>query len=87
MADASKSSKSWYNVRPMSVIKPYIIWEPYDEALGVYHLVIRGDSPTMATGVVNTPESTYATNDLFIEDPPNSGAYRYVGRKDDILIM
>lgn len=85
--NVSRDFKDWFTLRPAPIVEPYVIWEPYDEAMGVYHLVIRGDSPTMATGVGNTPEGNYATNDLFMEEPPNSGYWRHLGRKDDTLVM
>lgn len=69
-------------------MEPYMLWEPVDPAAGVYHLVVRGDCPSLATGAGNLPNGDIATNDLFRRDEeagPN--AWIHIGRKDDVLVM
>ncbi|KAI7879561.1 acetyl-CoA synthetase-like protein [Lichtheimia hyalospora FSU 10163] len=79
--------KYWYTLRPTSLMQDYVQWEPFDEKLGTYHLVIKAGSPLMATNIGNRPNGDYATNDIFVEEPANSGYWRHCGRKDDTLVM
>lgn len=83
----SENFKNWVLLRPVDSVEPYCDWEPFDEANGVYHLVVKGSSPFMATGVANRANGDYATNDLFQMDPENPGYWRHVGRQDDTLVM
>lgn len=82
-----EDEKYWYTMKPVSLLQDHILWEPFDEKLGLYHLVIKADSPCMATGVGNRPNGDYATNDIFVEEPANSGYWKHCGRKDDTLVM
>ncbi|ORZ00285.1 hypothetical protein BCR43DRAFT_540226 [Syncephalastrum racemosum] len=83
----SDDFKKWSLLRPVDSVQPYCDWEPFDEANGVYHLVVKGNSPFMATGVANRANGDYATNDLFQMDPESPGYWRHVGRQDDTLVM
>ncbi|KAI8141740.1 hypothetical protein BJV82DRAFT_617342 [Fennellomyces sp. T-0311] len=82
-----RDHKKWYAVKPASSVESYCYWEPFDEAMGIYQLVIKANYPAMATGVGNRPNGDYATSDLFMQDPPNSGYWRHLGRNDDTLVM
>ncbi|KAJ8654164.1 hypothetical protein O0I10_010112 [Lichtheimia ornata] len=82
-----EDEKYWYTMKPVSLLQDYVLWEPFDEKLGLYHLVLKADSPCMATGVGNRPNGDYATNDIFVEEPANSGYWKHCGRKDDTLVM
>lgn len=84
--DDTRDDIPWNSTRPSHIIKDYCHFEPYDEQAGTYHLVIKSGAPNLATGVENRPDG-FGTNDLFIQDPPNSGYWRHLGRKDDILVM
>ncbi|KAL0092094.1 hypothetical protein J3Q64DRAFT_1342074 [Phycomyces blakesleeanus] len=77
----------WNNLRPSRLIIEYCVWEPYFADPELVHLVIKGDCPSMAHGVVNREDGNYGTRDLFKETSPNSGYYSYYGRMDDTLIM
>ncbi|KAI9250966.1 hypothetical protein BDA99DRAFT_469417 [Phascolomyces articulosus] len=87
VSNMSRNNTEWYALKPAKQILPYCIWEPYDDAKGIYHLVIKADCPSIATNVGNRPNGDYATNDLFMEDPPKSGYWRHLGRNDDTLVM
>ncbi|KAG2233416.1 hypothetical protein INT48_007446 [Thamnidium elegans] len=66
----------------------YCVFESGDQNDStIKHLYIRGDSPSMATGVSNRSDGGYDTNDLFKEDANNPGYYIHLGRRDDTLIM
>ncbi|KAI9030908.1 hypothetical protein CLU79DRAFT_785955 [Phycomyces nitens] len=80
-------SDKWNSVRVTPTIKDYHSWEPYNSEPGLYHLVIKSNSPFSANNISNREDGHYSTNDLFKETPPNSGYYIYYGRMDDILVM
>jgi thioester reductase-like protein len=90
-ADMDPKSKNWGSIRAFGADeegKPYCVFEVNDPAdPTVFHLYIRGDSPTLANGVANRPDGGYDTNDLFLEDSHFPGYYIYQGRRDDVLIM
>ncbi|KAI9485154.1 hypothetical protein BDB00DRAFT_773619 [Zychaea mexicana] len=87
VSNITQGYEQWYAFRPALPLIPYCIWEPHDEAKGIYHLVIKADCPALATNAGNRPNGDYATNDLFMEDPPKSGYWRHLGRNDDTLVM
>lgn len=85
-SDLYRGNKDWDLLRPIQMVEPYCTFEPVDEAAGLYHLVVRGDSPFLATGVANRANGDYATNDIFKRVGPK-GYYRHMGRLDDTLVM
>ncbi|KAI9253371.1 hypothetical protein BDA99DRAFT_587258 [Phascolomyces articulosus] len=72
-------------IQPYKKLFPYFILEPYGDS--TYHVVVRHDCPSLATGVGNRPNGDYATSDLIKEYPKGSGEWSIVGRMDDILVM
>ncbi len=42
--------------------------------------------PFLAENISNSPDGCYTAGDIFLEDPPNSGYYRILGRQDDTLV-
>ncbi|KAI9363163.1 hypothetical protein BD770DRAFT_440387 [Pilaira anomala] len=59
--------------------------EPFDE--NRYQLVIKKESPFLATGVQNRKNGDYATKDLLVKSKDVSNGYNYAGRADDVLVM
>ncbi|ORY94131.1 hypothetical protein BCR43DRAFT_477660 [Syncephalastrum racemosum] len=87
-ADPDRKNKHWFSLIPKKMMEPYLRWELMDETAGVYHLVVRGDCPSLATGAANLPNGDIATHDLFRRDAeagPN--AWIHIGRQDDVLVM
>lgn len=82
-----KDNPKWNSLRFGKAMQEYLIWEPVDKEKGIYHLAIRGDCPTLATGVSNRANGDYATNDLFLNDPEDHELWYHRGRKDDTLVM
>lgn len=76
---------SCYKVRCLLPNDPHIKMEPQGDNL--YECVVYKGF-TLAAELWLNPEAPnpYRTNDLFIQDPPNSGLYVLQGRKDDILV-
>lgn len=90
-SDLNPKSKNWLSLKPY-LKDPngsyYCVFETNDESEpDIKHCYIRGDSPTLATGVSNRADGNYDTNDLFRENPNFPGYYDYLGRRDDTLIM
>lgn len=85
------ASKNWDCLAPYQKDSSgdfYCVFETNDETEpAIKHLYIRGDSPTLATGVSNRADGGFDTNDLFRENPNFPGFYEYLGRRDDTLIM
>ncbi|KAI7884620.1 acetyl-CoA synthetase-like protein [Lichtheimia hyalospora FSU 10163] len=77
----------WNACRPCKLVAEYCMWEPFDELLDVYHLVIKAGCPKMSPRIANRVNGDFATNDLFMEDPPGSGYWCHLGRIDDTLLM
>ncbi|KAG2211209.1 hypothetical protein INT47_006328 [Mucor saturninus] len=90
-SDFNPVSKNWGSLAPYQKDPSgeyYGVFEVNDESdPSVKHLYIRGDSPSLATGVSNRPDGGFNTNDLFKENPNFPGFYDYLGRRDDTLIM
>ncbi|CAF1201024.1 unnamed protein product [Adineta ricciae] len=42
--------------------------------------------PFLAQNISNQPDGSYIVGDILLEDPPNSGFYRILGRQDDTLV-
>ncbi|KAI9252120.1 hypothetical protein BY458DRAFT_523405 [Sporodiniella umbellata] len=51
------------------------------------HLYLSPNYPNLALNVCNRQDGGFNTNDLFIEDSKAPGYYKYVGRRDDILVF
>lgn len=85
-ANFDRDNKDWILLKPLEMLEPYCIFEPVDEAAGLYHLVVRGDCPFLASGVSNRANGDYGTNDVFKREGPE-GYYRHMGRQDDTLVM
>lgn len=85
--DFCEKRAPWNACRPASLIADYCVWEPFDELLDVYHLVIKAGCPKMSPSIANRVNGDFATNDLFMEDPPGSGYWCHLGRIDDTLVM
>ncbi|KAI9030907.1 hypothetical protein CLU79DRAFT_694734 [Phycomyces nitens] len=81
------SNNEWSSLRVIPTAKDCHSWEPYHDEPGLYHLVIKSNSPFSANNISNREDGHYSTNDLFKETPPNSGYYIYYGRMDDTLVM
>lgn len=85
--DFNEQRAPWNACRPSGLIAEYCSWEPFDELLEVYHLVIKAGCPKMSPCIANRVNGDFATNDLFMEDPPSSGYWCHLGRIDDTLVM
>lgn len=84
-------SENWASVAPFlkdANGRYYHVFETDDASEpDIKHLYIRKGSPSLATGVSNRADGGFDTNDLFREDTRFPGYYRYVDRRDDMLIM
>ena len=87
IANFTKDNKYWYTIKPMDVFSGYYHLEAYGNDL--YHLLVRGDSPTMCSNIAAEvgPTGYYPTNDLLREEPPNSGYWQLVKRINDIIVL
>ncbi|KAL7325927.1 hypothetical protein PS15p_208343 [Mucor circinelloides] len=53
----------------------------------IKHLYIHAGSPFLGSHVANRADGGYSTQDLFIESSDFPGYYKYIGRRDDTLVM
>lgn len=77
----------WSWVTPLPHAKPYLQFEPESSSASqdVYHLVI---SPGLKQKVLSDrPDGSYGTKDLFKRHPTISDLWKFVARKDDIIVM
>ncbi|KAL1301564.1 hypothetical protein AAFC00_005801 [Neodothiora populina] len=76
---------SCYRVKSLFPNDARVVMEPQGENL--YECVIYKGFPLAAELWLDSQApDPYRTNDLFIQDPPNSGLYMLQGRKDDMLV-
>ncbi|KAI9278498.1 hypothetical protein BDA99DRAFT_492305 [Phascolomyces articulosus] len=87
--DLSRNNKKWYHIKPAEVLTPYIYWEPLDkkDPTGASQLIFASNYPALGCNVSKQDDGSYATGDLYIEDPPKSNTWYHIGRMDDTLVM
>ncbi|KAI8145327.1 hypothetical protein BJV82DRAFT_711549 [Fennellomyces sp. T-0311] len=86
-SDLSRDNSYWYAIKTNSFISNYCRWEPFGD--GLYHLMIRGDCPTLCPAVTKKygPDGYYPTNDLFQEVAPMSNHWRHIRRLNITVTM
>ncbi|KAH8550961.1 hypothetical protein BGW37DRAFT_496684 [Umbelopsis sp. PMI_123] len=74
---------------PMRFLVPqeFYIMEDTELDSETKHLVIKPNSPFLASNVGNRPDGSYATKDLWRPHPSKPGYWIICGRADDTLIM
>jgi hypothetical protein len=74
---------------PMRFLVPqeFYIMEDTELDSETKHLVIKPNSPFLASNVSNRPDGSYATKDLWRPHPSKPGYWIICGRADDTLIM
>lgn len=86
-SDLDPSSKNWYT------LTPFVTDDEGHEGCGFEDqgeektMYVRAEAGCLAPGVANRPDGGYDTNDLFQAHPAFPGYYRYLGRRDHLLIM
>ncbi|KAI8145845.1 hypothetical protein BJV82DRAFT_678730 [Fennellomyces sp. T-0311] len=85
--NVSKSNNEWYQIRLSAETNRHFFLEPFDSNARTRQIIIRGDNPSLSASAKRRPNGDFETRDLVKEDPPNSGAWRIVGRIDDTLVM
>ncbi|CAG8977856.1 hypothetical protein HYALB_00013133 [Hymenoscyphus albidus] len=79
----TRNNPKCYSFRNLFPDNPLL--EMQEVAEGSYECVVHKGFELAAELWQNTNEP-YRTNDLFIQDPPGSGFFVLIGRKDDILV-
>lgn len=76
---------SCYKIRYLLPKDPHVQMEPQGE--GLYECVVyKGFNLAAELWLDPQAPNPYRTNDLFIQDPPNSGLFVLQGRKDDMIV-
>jgi hypothetical protein len=79
----TRDNPKCYSFRNLYPDNPLLKMEKVGEAL--YECVVYKGFE-LAANLWENSDEPYRTNDLFIQDPPNSGFFVLQGRKDDILV-
>lgn len=84
---AKSETLEWDWLRPLEGANPFVRWEPYDEANGIFELVVTEGWPAKVAS--NRDDGAYATSDLWERHPeyPKVNKWRYHARKDDTLVL
>jgi hypothetical protein len=74
---------------PMRILlqQKYYIMEDTEIDSKTKHLVIKPNSPFLASNASNRPDGSYATQDLWRPHPSKPGYWMICGRFDDTLVM
>ncbi|KAG0647940.1 Nonribosomal peptide synthase [Hyphodiscus hymeniophilus] len=79
----TRDNPKCYSFRNLYPDNPFLKMEEVGESL--YECVVHKGFE-LAANLWENSDDPYRTNDLFIQDPPNSGFFVLQGRKDDMLI-
>lgn len=75
--------KAWNYVRENEKLKPFLKWIPRGPNL--YECTVTEGWPSKVAS--NQPDGSYATKDLFEPHPTIPGAYKYIARLDDTIVL
>lgn len=78
-----KGDKAWNYVREHERLSPFLNWIPRGPNL-FECCVLEGWPPKLTS---NQPDGSYATKDLFEPHPTISGAWKYIARLDDTIVL
>ncbi|PVH97861.1 NRPS-like enzyme [Periconia macrospinosa] len=75
--------KAWNYVRENDKLKPYLRWVPRGSNL--FECTVTDGWPAKVTS--NCGDGSYATKDLFEPHPTIPGAWKYIARLDDTIVL
>src|SRR5690242_15312946 len=78
-----KGDKAWNYVRENDKLKPYLKWVP--QGPNLYECTVTDGWPSKVAS--NRPDNSYATKDLFEPHPSIPGAWKYIARLDDTIVL
>ena len=80
--------KRWKIMQIPPVRKEFLRFEksPNSQNTNEQILIHLPNDPFLAENISNSPDGTFTSGDLFLEDPPNSGQYLLLGRQDNTLV-
>ncbi|KAG2221184.1 hypothetical protein INT45_007761 [Circinella minor] len=81
------NNDQWYCIHPIKELLNYVTFEPFEDNMDMYQLVIHSNYPSLSKDAGNRTNGDYATKDLFIEISPGSNVWKFIGRTDDMLLM
>ncbi|KAH7135334.1 male sterility protein [Dendryphion nanum] len=74
---------AWNYVRENEKLKPFLKWVP--QGPNLYECTVTNGWPSKVAS--NQPDGSYATKDLFEPHPTISGAWKYIARLDDTIVL
>lgn len=81
----TRDNPNYYHMRNLWSDTPYVKMDPLGD--GTYECVVYKGFPLAAElWLKEDAPNPYRTNDVFIEDPPGSGFWVLLGRKDDVVV-
>ena len=75
--------KAWNYVREHNSLKPFLKWIP--QGSNLFECAVLEGWPAKVTS--NQPDGSYRTKDLFEPHPTIPGAWKYIARKDDTIVL
>ncbi|KAK4118762.1 acetyl-CoA synthetase-like protein [Parathielavia appendiculata] len=75
--------KAWNYVRETDKLKPYLEWIPRGPNL--FECAVKEGWPAKIAS--NQPDGSYRTKDLFEPHPTIPGAWKYIARSDDTIVL
>ncbi|PSN75389.1 male sterility protein [Corynespora cassiicola Philippines] len=75
--------KAWNYVRESEKLKPFLKWVP--QGPNLYECTVTDGWPSKVQS--NRPDGSYATKDLFEPHPTIPGAWKYIARLDDTIVL
>ena len=80
----SSDDKAWNYVRVHERLRPHVKFEQQGDSK-LFELVVGPGWPSKVA--TNREDGSYATKDLFIPHPTFEGAWKYISRRDDTIIL
>ncbi|KAK4096417.1 acetyl-CoA synthetase-like protein [Parathielavia hyrcaniae] len=79
----SPNDKAWNYVRETDKLRPYLEWIPRGPNL--FECAVKDGWPAKIAS--NQPDGSYRTKDLFEPHPAIPGAWKYIARSDDTIVL
>ncbi|KAL7268911.1 hypothetical protein RUND412_008444, partial [Rhizina undulata] len=79
----SPDDKDWNYLQTNAGFSEFALWEPVSD--NIFELVVRAGWPSKV--YTNRPDGGYGTSDLFMRHPTDPRKWKYMGRRDDTLVL
>uniref|UniRef100_U4LLH7 Similar to Linear gramicidin synthase subunit D acc. no. Q70LM4 n=1 Tax=Pyronema omphalodes (strain CBS 100304) TaxID=1076935 RepID=U4LLH7_PYROM len=80
---SSNGKEGWNWLIPTENAGPHLVWEEEDG--GLFQMIVKGSWKALVAE--NRFDGSYATGDLFQKHPTKPMHFKYIGRRDDTIVM